>query len=69
MTSAIPISTQAVKHCLWYTVGVGLECLTGQGSSSAQLQLTTPSRMGGNTDQAPWQGHASPKAPGPMGKG
>lgn len=58
MTSAIPISTQDVKQCLWYTVRVGLMCVTGQGRKhllgpvpGAQLQLTIPSRMDASTDQ------------------
>lgn len=70
MTSATPISTQDVKQCLWYRVG--LVCVTDQGSDQcpgAQLQLTIPSRMDRNTDQGsmagPGRGQGSPKARGP----
>lgn len=73
MTSAIPISTQAVKQCLWYTVGVGLVCVPSQGSNQrpgAQLQLAIPSRMDGNTDQGSMAGARRPPRPwDPCGQG
>lgn len=58
-----------MKQYPWYRVGVGLVCVTDQGSNQcpgAQLQLSIPSRMDGNTDQGsmagPGRGHVSPKA-------